>query len=411
MNLIFYGWFIVIGHMATLFFVTYAFIYSMSAFIGPITDDMGWSHAQFSFASSLHLFVWALSGPLIGVLVDKYGPRKIVLVGALTTALGMIIISTMNTLIVFYFGFFIISAGTAATVGIPFVVAVANWFKLLRGRAMGIMFAGPIIAGPLIPLLVKIIDQIGWRKTIAYGAIFSLLINIPAGIIARHRPEPYGYQPDGRVNSIDEQIDDPTIDTGMTTKEAFRSRSFWGLVLIFGFSEAAVIGMAVHQIPYFESVGFSRSAAASTFVFLTLFSGVGRIGTGWVMDYFDNRLVVLMLLIFGIIGLGILLFATDYWHAVLYAAFFGISMGGIISGRPVITAAYFAGYSYGSISGAQDFIGSFGAILAPVVLGWIFDITDSYALGVIFMIAMTIAGAFCVMLLPSYNHRKSQVSL
>ena len=72
MNLIFYGWFIVIGHMATLFFVTFAFIYGMSAFIGPITDDMGWSHAQFSFASSLHLFVWALSSPLIGVLVDKY---------------------------------------------------------------------------------------------------------------------------------------------------------------------------------------------------------------------------------------------------------------------------------------------------------------------------------------------------
>ena len=409
MNLIFYGWFIVIGHMATLFFVTYAFIYGMSAFIGPITDDMGWSHAQFSFASSLHLFVWALSSPLIGVLVDKYGPRKIVLVGALATALGMVIISSMNTLTVFYFGFFILTVGTTATVGIPFVTAVANWFKLLRGRAMGIMFAGPIIAGPLIPLLVKIIGQIGWRKTIAYGSILSLVINVPAGIITRHRPEPYGYQPDGRVNSIDEQIDDPTIDKGMTTKEAFRSRSFWGLVLIFGFSEAAVIGMAVHQIPYFESVGFSRSAAASTFVFLTLFSGVGRIGTGWLMDYFDNRLVVLMLLIFGIIGLGILLFATDYWHTVVYAAFFGTSIGGTISGRPVITAVYFAGYSYGTISGVLQLTGSFGSILAPVVLGWIFDVTDSYILGVIFMIAMTISAAFCVMLLPSYNYRKSNV--
>ena len=397
--------------MATHFFIAYSFIYGMSAFIGPITDHMGWSHAEFSFATSLHVFVGSLSAPLIGILVDKYGPRKIVLVGALATALGMVIISSMNTLTVFYFGFFILTVGTTATVGIPFVTAVANWFKKLRGRAMGIMFAGPTIAGPLIPLLVWIIDQIGWRKTIAYGSLLSLVVNVPAGIIVRHRPEPYGYQPDGRINSIDDQIDDSSIDAGVNTKEAFRSRSFWGLVLIFGFSGVGTTGMFLHQIPYFESVGFSRTAAASTFASLTLFSGVGRIGTGWIMDYFDNRLVMLMLLIFGIIGLGILLFATDYWHAVLYAAFFGISMGGTISGRPVITAAYFAGYSYGSISGAQDFIGSFGAILAPVVLGWLFDVTDSYILGVIFMIAMTIAGAFCVMLLPSYNHRKSQVSL
>ena len=95
-----------------------------------------------------------------------------------------------------------------------------------------------------------------------------------------------------KILKITPEIDDSSIDAGVNTKEAFRSRSFWGLVLIFGFSEAAVIGMAVHQIPYFESVGFSRSAAASTFVFLTLFSGVGRIGTGWLMDYFDNRIVV-----------------------------------------------------------------------------------------------------------------------
>ena len=395
--------------MATHFFIAYSFIYGMSAFIGPITDHMGWSHAEFSFATSLHVFVGSLSAPLIGILVDKYGPRKIVLVGALATALGMVIISSMNTLTVFYFGFFILTVGTTATVGIPFVTAVANWFKKLRGRAMGIMFAGPTIAGPLIPLLVWIIDQIGWRKTIAYGSLLSLVVNVPAGIIVRHRPEPYGYQPDGRINSIDDQIDDSSIDAGVNTKEAFRSRSFWGLVLIFGFSGVGTTGMFLHQIPYFESVGFSRTAAASTFASLTLFSGVGRIGTGWIMDYFDNRLVMLMLLIFGIIGLGILLFATDYWHTVVYAAFFGTSIGGTISGRPVITAVYFAGYSYGTISGVLQLTGSFGSILAPVVLGWIFDVTDSYILGVIFMIAMTISAAFCVMLLPSYNYRKSNV--
>jgi len=404
---VFYGWYIVIAHMATHFFIAYAFIYGMSAFIGPITDQMGWSHAEFSFATSLHVLIGSLIAPLIGILVDKFGPKKIVLLGAVATALGMVLISSMNTLYMFYFGFFILTVGTTATVGIPFVAAVANWFKTLRGRAMGIMFAGPTVAGPLIPLLVWVIDQIGWRKTIAYGAIISLLINIPAGIIVRHRPEPYGYQPDGVVNLPKEETEDLSENKGISTKMALCSRSFWGLVLIFGFSGVGTMGMFLHQIPYFESIGFSRSAAASTFASLTLFSGLGRIGTGWVMDYFDNRLVLLVLLIAGVIGLGILLFATEYWHTILYASFFGISIGGTISGRPVITAVYFAGYSYGAISGVLQLAGSFGAILAPVVLGWIFDVTDSYALGVIFMIVMTIMAAFCVILLPSYNHFKN----
>jgi sugar phosphate permease len=372
------------AHMALHFYMSVIFVYGMGVFLGPITTQMGWTRAQFSIAAGLQRVEGSVASPIIGFIVDKFGSKKVVLVGTFLIAIGVMSLSSVNSLWIFYASYLLVGLGSSATIGIPFSTPVAKWFRRKRGTAMGWMFVGATFSGIFLPLLALAIENIGWRATLLFCSGGIIILGIPATFIVRDNPEAYGFTPDGytpilQTNSEDQLEKQPVSSIyGSTVTEAIRTPAFWILATIFGLLAMSTSAMFIHQIPYFESIGFSRAAATTTIATFTLLSGIGRLGFGWIMDYIDPKLALAGLSVLTVIGLLSLLFITEYWHTLIYALVLGIAFGGSIPARPILTSEYFGTRAFGSITGLMQSLGVLGAFIAPVLMGYVFDSTGSY---------------------------------
>jgi MFS family permease len=149
--------------------------------------------------------------------------------------------------------------------------------------------------------------------------------------------------------------------------------------------------LIVHLIPYFESIGFTRAQGASVLGFYTVLSIFGRLGGGWIMDYVDKRLVLAGLLVCQVIGLLILANVTTYWQTVPFALFYGVAFGGMIPSTSFIVSAYFGTRSFGTIQGFMNAATAGTGMIAPVLMGWIFDKTQSYVPAIIILMAVAAA--------------------
>ncbi|SVD73793.1 uncharacterized protein METZ01_LOCUS426647, partial [marine metagenome] len=170
---------------------------------------------------------------------------------------------------------------------------------------------------------------------------------------------------------------------GLTASQAVRLRTFWVLTIIFGLISMGPSAMFLHQVPYFESIGFSASTASTTIATFTLLSGIGRVGTGWLMDKIDSRFVLAGLSILSVSALILLTFTTEYWHTLIYSLLFGLSFGGSIPARPILTSEYFGTKAFGSITGLMQSLGVVGGFAAPVLMGLGFDSTGSYTTAIL----------------------------
>ena len=158
--------------------------------------------------------------------------------------------------------------------------------------------------------------------------------------------------------------------------------------------------MFLHQIPYFESIGFTSAQAATTFASFSLLSGIGRLGAGWLLDFIDRRIVVLVLIVSGVLGLLMLAYASSYWHSVVYAFLFGISFGMGIPARPLLCSVYFGTRSFGAIAGLMESLSVVAGVAAPFIMGWQYDTSGSYKSAVLLLTVLMGIGLPLVFLLP-----------
>jgi fucose permease len=182
--------------------------------------------------------------------------------------------------------------------------------------------------------------------------------------------------------------------------ESLSTRSFWILTLIFGLTAMGPGAMFLHQIPYFESIGFSKAAAATTFATFSVLSGLGRLGAGWLMDYVDRRAVVAGLVLLNVLGFLVLAGTTAYWHTVVYALLFGTAFGGMIPARPILTSALYGTRAFGAITGLMQSLAVVGGVAAPVMMGMVFDSTGSYKPAILVITALVALAIPLTALLP-----------
>ncbi len=174
--------------------------HGFSNFIIPLSREFGWNRTTISAAFSLARLEAGLFGPIEGWFVDKLGPRRLVLFGVPLMALGYVLMSQVNSLFFFLIVYVLfISLGSSIGTGSPMTAAVANWFDRKRGLAFGIMWSGVGIGGLFVPALGWLIEEFGWRDASLIIGIFLFVAGTPIGFVMRHRPEPYGYLPDGYI--------------------------------------------------------------------------------------------------------------------------------------------------------------------------------------------------------------------
>ena len=414
---IFYGWYIVMAHMLLHFYMSVIFVYGMGVFLGPITSQMGWTRAQFSIATGLQRIEGSVASPIIGFVVDRFGSKKVVLSGTFLIATGVLLLSSVSSLWMFYISYMFIALGMSSTIGIPFSTPVAKWFRRKRGTAMGWMFVGATFSGIFLPLLALSIETIGWRTTLLFCSMGIIIIGIPATMVVRSNPEPYGFLPDGDkqepsdtdVNGIQKEVKVSSI-YGSTVTEAINTPAFWILATIFGLLAMSTSAMFLHQVPYFESIGFSRASATTTIATFTLLSGIGRLGFGLLMDYVDPKIALAGLGILTVMGLLSLLFITEYWHTLIYALLLGIAFGGSIPARPILTSEYFGTRAFGSITGLMQSLGVIGAFIAPVLMGYLFDSSGSYRLAILILSGLIALAIPLALILPKSDSISEKIN-
>lgn len=362
MSRIFYGWYIVAASVGLNFYLTVVFGLGFNVFFLPILREFGWSRALTSGAFSLRAVEAGLLAPVVGFLVDRWGPRIVILLGVIFGGAGMVMLGYVNSLSSFYIAFLIASLGmTGAGHGVSWVTSVANWFKRRRGRALGVAMLGPVVGGPFVVVIALLENLIGWRIATIMLGVGLWIVGIPLAMVARSRPEPYGYLPDGDApdtvseSVVEEVLElDPEEDSnGLTVSQASRTREFWVIVLLFALMFVGISGLMVHLIPLLEDQSYSAAQAASLLGLMFLLSGIGRIGSGVLADKFDYRLVLGGLIGFQLVGL-LLLIAIgpgQIWLAALFALIFGIGFGGTIPLRPFLIMEIFGARAFGALQG------------------------------------------------------------
>ena len=401
---IFYGWYIVAGSVAMNFYLSVVFFQGFQVFFLPILNEFGWTRALTSGAFSLRQLESGLLAPVIGFLVDRWGPRVIILLGVIIGGGGMVWMAYIDSVWTFYIVFMVASLGVSgASHGVSWSVAVANWFRRLRGRALGIAMLGPVVGGPFVVTVAVIEEWLGWRVAILLLGVGVWVVGIPLSLLARSFPEKYGYLPDGDTRAGDYDEDEEGDFEGIGVAEAVRTRDFWVITVLFGAQFIGISGLFVHLIPLLQDIDYSASQAAGILGLVFLLSGIGRIGAGTLADTVDYRLVMSALIIFQVVALGLLTLVSgpsDFWLVVLYSFLFGIGFGGAIPLRPFLIMQIFGSRAFGALQGLVQG-GAIGAGMAgPVFYGWIFDTRESYNIAIYATILLTLVALPLLYLLP-----------
>ena len=390
---VFYGWWIVLASAIIGLYTGGAFFYGFTVFVDPMVEAFDWTYLAISLAASFRSVEMGVAAPIMGFLVDRIGPRKLVFFGGLVGGLGFILLSRTSSLAMFYGVFIVLSIGFSACASVVLTTAVANWFHRRVSLAMGLTTTGFGMGGLLLPVLVWLINHYQWQTTLVILGIGTWLTIPLFALVIRHKPEQYGYLPDGDTQLPDSQAAEiGSPETEFEAGQALRTRAFWLLSMVLAIQSMGMNGVILHVMPYLSDVKLAKGSAALVATFIPLLSIVGRLGLGWLGDVFAKKHVLALALGFQTVGLLVFCYAPTLWSLIVFLITFSTGYGGAIALRPAIQREYFGRDAFGSIQGMIMAIMTLGGIIGPVFTGWVRDTKADYHLAWLsFAIATAVA--------------------
>ncbi len=381
---IFYGWWVVVASFFIAVYTGGVVFFGFTAIFEPIAHEFGWEYAQVSVAASLRGLEMGFLAPVVGILVDRLGPRRLIVGGVFIVALGLFLLSRTSSLAMFYLAFGVMSIGVSASTSTVLMAAVANWFRRRVGVATGVAASGFGFGGILIPVIVRLIHVYDWRTTMVILAAGILAVGLPLSLLIRHRPEQYGYLPDGDTGDA---VAEDKIRLSAQVKggskgisSVLKSRVFWHISMTLTVQMTVVMAVITHVMPYLTSVNIGRSVSGVVAMAIPLVSIAGRLSVGWLGDKFDKRWVTASAFVLMILGLICFEYASAgrSWLLVPFLIFFGISFGGNVPMRVALLMEYFGRRNFGTILGFALGIIALVSMVGPPLAGWVFDTWGSY---------------------------------
>lgn len=362
--------------------VAAVFFYGFGALFNPIREEFGWSVAVTSLAFSLRAEAQGTAAPVVGMAIDRFGPRRVLVAGVAISAAGVVLLSVMAELWQFYATMLVLSVGMGAVGGQVGITATATWFRRRRARAIGLVILGPGFAGVFVVGVAALVEGLGWRSALrVLGAIF-VAVGVLAALQVRSRPRDHPQPLDGLPAA---ENDDDTgavgVEWGVPLREAWRTRGFLLSSIGQGATFFASTAVIVHQIPYLESLGVSPAAAAGSVAAFTLGSIAGRVGFALLADRYDKRMLLAVAGAIVVAGMPILATSDGLWQAAVAVGIVGAGVGGTLPTRPALLADYFGTRHFGAILGLGMTLLTVGAVISPWVVGWLVDRTGEYTLG------------------------------
>lgn len=399
----FYGWWICIGGAFVMAMSSGINFHGFGNFIIPLSREFGWSRTTVSAVFSLARLEAGFIGPAEGWAVDRMGPRKLMLVGIPLMGVGFVLLSQVSGLFTFMLVYILgITLGNSLGMHVPASAAVANWFNRKRGLAFGIMWSGVGLGGLLVPVLGWAIDAYGWRDASIFVGVVVILVGFPIAALMRHRPEQYGFLPDGE-KILKQSPKESTVvfdreDADFTAREALQTSSFWYLSLSIMARSLVTGGVGLHLVPYFIGLGASPVEAATYAGSVGVISIPGRFGLSYLGDYFNRRYMMAISLLFMTVSIVLLATADSLSSSIPGLIAYSISQGGISVIPQAIIADYFGRKAFATISGFRSSIQMIGIIIGPVVSGFVYDETGSYEWAFLGFAAASVVSMFLVIM-------------
>jgi cyanate permease len=397
----FYGWWVVAAAAVGLFWGVPITVFSFSAFLKPLMQTFHAGRAAVSLAFTLQLVVSALSSPLAGWLIGRYGARKVILCGTSLFGAMLLFNRVLSTTLLHLYFFYAVLGFTVHGMGpIPYGHVVSHWFDRRRGLALGLMMIGIGSGAMIIPAFAhQLIARYDWHAAYTILGSMVLLISIPVvAAILKEKPQDLGLSPDGaQLGAVLPQAN----LAGLSRSEAWRSQTFWILVCAFSLVSVSVQGCLVHVTAMLTDRGMTARTAAFGASVMGAAVLIGRIGTGYLLDHFFAARLAVLLFGGAAVGIGLLLMSAAPAGAFVAAFLVGLGLGAEVDMIAYLVSRYFGLRSfaeiYSVVFGAFALAGAFG----PLIMGAGFDRTGSYSAPLVgFLLATVVATALMTRLGP-----------
>ena len=411
---VYYGWWLVGVAALVMALGTVPLFQGMTVWFPVLETRFAWSRAQLSWAFSLTRVEGSITGPIGGYLIERLGPRRMVLIGMPILGGGFVIFSRVEELWHLYVAFVVMSVGAGLGTWLPVMTVLNNWFLKRRTTAMALAMEGYAIGGiALIPLLSWGIDpeQFGpdrWRSAAMGIGIVIILLALPISLLVRNRPEDYGQRPDGNTSdpgppatTAQAGAAQPSmVEPGLTWQEAMRTREFWMITMGHACSSVVVVTMMVHLG---SMLNIDRGLPLPTVGWIVAtYTAVGAVSIlvgGYLGERIPMRLALSGFSAIQTLGLAVILMSESTSMAFLFAVLLGIGFGGRTPLTTAIRGVYFGRRAYASITGMSMIPMNIMMFAMPIFGGYMYDIKESYdiPLGVLVIVSFLGACAFLVL--------------
>jgi len=370
-------------------------LYGLPLYYDFMVREFGWSRTMVTSGNAISkLIVGPLFGFGAGWIVDRFGPRRLMMAGILMAGGALVGLGAISAAWAFYFFYFFNALGYVCGGPLPCQVLLSRWFDKTRGRAMGIAYLGIGIGGAIVPLLAAwLTSQFGWRGSLQAVGVLIVLIALP---LAYFVPEPDAdarLKPRAPANT--EPRENPALGPILT------SPAFYLLALGSMCSIAAVGGTNQH-LKLFLSLdrGYTQADAAGIISLVLTVSIAGRLLMGWLADRIARRHVMLIIYLLVAGAIPLLLVRSSGMTMYVFAAIFGLGLGGEYLIIPLMAGELFGVKVLGRVMGIVLTADGVAEATAPMLVGYLRDRTGSYDVGFITLVATALAGAIAIALLP-----------
>ena len=396
-----YAW-IVIAIAAVMHMAGGSIRQAFGVLIVPLEENMGWNPATVTLAYAMASITGALLAPISGYCTDRYGARKVIMVGVVTFAAGALLTGVISEVWHLWISYGLFLGVASACFNVPIITTATYWFRTHLGYGVGFLQAshglGPAVMAIVISILIT---GASWKIAFWSIAIIGGTIMLVLMAFFRNRPSDIGVRAFGAPELERPPVERDPVREKLLVK-AFRKNmqsttTFWKLVSIHFLGCVSHSIVIIYIIPIAVLAGMEEVAAAGVLSTLALVSVTTRFLTPVISDYIGARGTMATAFVWQGLPVLMLFWAHDPWQFYLFAVIFGIGYGGEGSAFPVINRQYFGRGPMGSSFGWQQFGAGSGMAMGAWLGGALFWLFDSYTVTIIVSTLTSIAGAVVIM--------------